>query len=230
MRILALSDEECPALWDNYIPGRLAGYDLIISCGDLKPHYLSFLVTMAGVPLLYVHGNHDGRYTHEPPEGCECIDDALVTFNGLRILGLGGCLRYNPGPFQYTQKEMERRAARLHHSIRRAGGVDIVVAHAPPRGLGDQEDPAHQGFEALRDILTEFHPAFLLHGHVHLRYDFSLPREREFQGTRIINVSERFTLDLPDVPSPDRTSARVKYLRRPPRGQEDGDKDSILVK
>ena len=59
MKILTISDEECPALWDYYLPGRLDEYDLIISCGDLKSRYLSFLVTMAKCPVLYVHGNHD---------------------------------------------------------------------------------------------------------------------------------------------------------------------------
>ena len=51
MKILAISDEECPALWDYYIPGRLDEYDLIISCGDLKASYLSFLVTMGKAPV-----------------------------------------------------------------------------------------------------------------------------------------------------------------------------------
>ena len=45
MKILALSDEECPALWEYYKPGRLDGYDLILACGDLKASYLSFIVT-----------------------------------------------------------------------------------------------------------------------------------------------------------------------------------------
>ena len=35
MKILAVSDEESPYLWDHYIPGRLKEYDLIISAGDL---------------------------------------------------------------------------------------------------------------------------------------------------------------------------------------------------
>ena len=56
MRILALSDEECMSLWDYYTPGKLNEYDLILSCGDLKPAYLSFLVTMGKAPLFYVHG------------------------------------------------------------------------------------------------------------------------------------------------------------------------------
>ena len=94
MKILTVSDEECAALWDNYVPGRLKEYDLILSCGDLSARYLSFLVTMARCPLLYVHGNHDTNYKQVPPEGCDCIDDHIVTYNGVRILGLGGCRKY----------------------------------------------------------------------------------------------------------------------------------------
>ena len=149
MKILAISDEECPALWDYYTPGRLSGYDLILSCGDLKASYLSFLVTMAKCPVLYVHGNHDTSYDRHPPEGCDCIDDHIVVYNGIRILGLGGCRRYHPGAHQYTEREMHRRIQKLSWKLKRLGGVDIVVTHAPPAGLGDAEDPAHWGFEAL---------------------------------------------------------------------------------
>ena len=61
MRILTIADTECRALWDYFRPEQLAGTDLILSCGDLDPDYLQFLVTMAGCPLLYVRGNHDER-------------------------------------------------------------------------------------------------------------------------------------------------------------------------
>ena len=113
MKILAVSDEECAALWDYFVPGRLDGYDLILSCGDLKPDYLSFLVTMGKAPLLYVHGNHDTGYLRYPPEGCDCIDDHIVVYNGIRILGLGGCRRYHPGAHQYTEAQMPHRQIAL---------------------------------------------------------------------------------------------------------------------
>ena len=113
MKILAISDEEIPALWDYYTPGRLDDYDLIISCGDLKADYLSFLVTMAHCPVLYVHGNHDGSYDRFPPEGCDCIDDQIVEYRGLRFLGLGGCRWYHEGPYQYTEVQMRRRIRKL---------------------------------------------------------------------------------------------------------------------
>ena len=74
MKILAISDVESPFLWDYYKPGRLNGIDLIISCGDLNPQYLSFLETFSNVPLLYVHGNHDEKYKTVPPDGCFCTD------------------------------------------------------------------------------------------------------------------------------------------------------------
>ena len=40
-------------------------------------------------PLFYVHGNHDESCSREP-QGCICLDDKLVKFNGVRLLGLGG--------------------------------------------------------------------------------------------------------------------------------------------
>ncbi len=204
MKILAIADEECAALWDHYVPGRLKDYDLILSSGDLKASYLSFLVTMARCPVLYVHGNHDTNYDAKPPEGCDCIDDQLVVYKGLRILGLGGCRKYRPGNFQYTESQMRRRILRLKRQIRQAGGVDVVVTHAPPMGVGDAEDPAHQGFAAFLELIDSYHPQYLLHGHVHMRYGQNIPRHNEYHGTQVINVCERFTLDIPDplIPEP----------------------------
>ena len=73
MKILLVADEESKFLWDYYQPGKLAGVDCILSCGDLKQEYLEFLVTMGGKPLYYIHGNHDKGYVDFPPEGCDCI-------------------------------------------------------------------------------------------------------------------------------------------------------------
>lgn len=220
MKILTISDEECLALWDYYVPGRLSEYDLIISCGDLKPDYLSFLVTMARCPLLYVHGNHDACYASKPPDGCDCIDDRFVVYNGLRILGLGGCLRYHPGPYQYSEREMRRRIRKLKWILWLQGGVDIVVTHAPPEGLGDGDDPPHWGFAALRELLDEYNPQYLIHGHVHMSYGHDIPRELCYNGTRIVNACERYVLDVPDVRFPEKQ--RGKLLWKTPQKEEKG--------
>ena len=204
MKILTISDEESPALWDYYTPGRLKEYDLILSSGDLKAKYLTFLVTMARCPLLYIHGHHDVHYQTDRPEGCECIEDMLVVYNGVRILGLGGCRRYNPGRHQYSEAEMRRRIRKLRWKLWRSGGVDIVVTHAPPAGLGDSDDPAHWGFEALRELLDKYHPKYLVHGHVHLSYGQSPVRELEYNGTTIVNTTGKYELETPEGEHPER--------------------------
>ena len=211
MKILTISDEECAALWEYYTPGRLNGYDLIISCGDLNAKYLSFLVTMARCPVLYVPGNHDVNYDQVPPEGCDCIDGHIVTYNGLRILGLGGCRRYHPGPHQYTEKQMQQRIRKLQGQIKRAGGVDIVLTHAPIRCLGDDEDPAHIGFEALRELVEKYPPAYLLHGHVHLNYGQNIQRIHTLGKTTVINACERYVVEIPDREFPVKHTGQIRW-------------------
>ena len=213
MKILTISDEESPALWDYYVPGRLKDYDLIISCGDLKADYLSFLVTMARCPVLYVHGNHDTHYSLRPPEGCDCIDGHIVEFNGLRIMGLGGCRRYHPGAHQYSDSEMRRRIRRLMPPWRRKR-VDILVTHAPPRGMGDGEDLPHWGFEAFSEFLEKHQPRYLLHGHVHTRYGKASPRVRRHKDTTLINACGRHVLEIPDVPFPEKHRGQLRWITR----------------
>ena len=211
MKILALADEELMSFWDYYVPGRLKEYDLILSSGDLKAAYLSFIVTMARAPVLYVHGNHDTGYSLNPPEGCDCIDDHFVVYHGLRILGLGGCRKYRPGPHQYTERQMRHRIRRLKWLIWLHGGVDIVLTHAAPEGLGDSSDPAHRGFAALKALIEEAHPKYLIHGHVHMSYDHTIPREMECEGTKVINAYERYELEIPDVSFPLKHTCRILW-------------------
>lgn len=216
MKILFLSDEECPALWDYYVPGRLSDYQLIISCGDLKASYLSFLVTMARCPVLYVHGNHDTRYDSTPPEGCDCIDGRVVEYNGVRIMGLGGCLKYHPGANQYTDRQMRGRILKMRWPIRKAGGVDILVTHAPAEGLGDSEDVAHWGFPSLRAFLDKYQPAYHVHGHVHMTYGQNIPRTLSYNETTVINAYERYTLELPDREVPEKKKNKLIWMNDPP--------------
>lgn len=199
MKILCIADEESKAYWDFFRKEKLADIDLILSSGDLKAEYLTFLVTMGHAPLFYIHGNHDAPYDYRPPEGCDCIEDKIVTFHGLRILGLGGCLRYSDGPHQYSDEQMARRIRRLRWKLRK--GVDIVVTHAPVRGYGDLPNHTHEGFGAFLTLIDRYHPQYLLHGHVHQQYNRNLVRELSYGGTKIINVGSTYVLEIPDPPA-----------------------------
>lgn len=198
MKILAIADEESKYLWDYYEKSKLEGIDLIISCGDLDPHYLSFLVTLSSVPVLYVHGNHDGKYENNPPEGCICIDDQIYVHNGIRIMGLGGSMRYRPGPHQYTEREMKKRAKRMWLKIFLRRGFDILVAHAPAFQINDGRDLPHQGFQVFRTLMEKYKPRFFLHGHIHQSYGKEYKRYDKYHDTHIINAYERCVFDFED--------------------------------
>ena len=196
MKILALADKESRQFYDFYAPGRLDGFDLILSCGDLRKEYLEFLVTMSNKPLLYVPGNHDESFVTAPPEGCVNLDGKVVTVGGVRFFGLGGAHRYREGPYLYTQQEMARRARRARVAIARAGGFDVLVTHAPARGLNDFETLAHQGFSCFNDLLDRYEPRVFVHGHIHKTYGMHIPREALRGNTRVINAFDHAVIEL----------------------------------
>ena len=82
MKILVIADEESRSLWDYYTPDKLKDIDLILSCGDLKPEYLSFLVTMAHCPLLYIYGNHDGIYERKNQKAVFVLKTRFMNIKG----------------------------------------------------------------------------------------------------------------------------------------------------
>lgn len=196
MKILAIADMESAYLWDHFDKSKLEGIDLILSCGDLSPLYLSFLATFADGPVLYVHGNHDGRYEQTPPDGCVCIEDKIYEYQGLRILGVGGSMRYHPGPHQYTQRQMDRRVFKLGGKILLKGGFDILLTHSPARGINDGEDLPHTGFNAFRRLLDRYSPRYFIHGHVHMSYNYRQPRLCTYRDTTVVNAFERFIIEL----------------------------------
>jgi Icc-related predicted phosphoesterase len=190
-----VADTESTYIWDYFQPEKFKDVELIISCGDVKAEYLSFLVTMIKAPLLYIPGNHDDKYLKNPPEGCESIDGRLITYNGIRILGIGGSRRYNLGHYQYTEKQMKRRINKLKFKLWRNKGVDIVVTHAPLLGVGDGEDLCHRGFASFNLLLDRYKPKYFIHGHQHLSYGYQPERIKKYEDTMVINAYDHYILE-----------------------------------
>lgn len=195
MRILAVSDEESKSLYDYYHPGKLSGFDLIIGCGDLSVEYLEFLVTLADCPLVYIHGNHDDNHKRVPT-GCICVDDKLVVVNGLRILGFGGAYKYRDGKYLFTEKQMKNRIRKKWFTIKRHKGFDILVTHAPARGLNDFETIPHRGFECFNTLLQKYKPRLFVHGHVHRSYNHKIPQKCTHGDTLVVNAYNYCIIDL----------------------------------
>lgn len=198
MKILIVSDVESTYIWDFFDKEKFKDIELIISCGDLKASYLSFLVTMIPAPLLYVPGNHDVRYLDQEPEGCINIDDQVFIYKNIKIAGLGGCIEYSGGPFQYTEKVMQKRTKKLMKACQKKGGLDIFVTHSPTLGIGDGDDWAHKGFDCFSDIYEKLSPKYHLHGHQHLNYGAQMKRQRNVNETQVINGYSYYILDYPD--------------------------------
>ena len=225
MRILLVSDREEHRLWGAWSPEvakEMEEVDVILSAGDLSPYYLEFLVTMVNVPLYYVRGNHDTQYDVHPPEGCINVDEAVFEFDGVRIAGLGGSMKYKNSKDMYTEREMRGKVRSLKKAIRkkafrdrlfrlthreiesaqpdsgRAGQIDILLTHAPCRGYGDMEDIAHRGFECFNQLLDELQPAYHCYGHIHMEYGYGTARRiiEHPSGTTLINGCGMYIFDI----------------------------------
>ena len=197
VRILAIADEEDKGLWDYYSPEKTEGIDLIISCGDLSPEYLEFLVTMTNKTVLYVRGNHDTKYDRKPPKGCIPIDDRIYDFRGLRIMGLGGSYRYHDGKDMYTETEMARRISKMNLRLSIMNGFDLLVTHAPASGWGDMEDLPHRGFNCFNELLERWKPKYMFHGHVHKSYGNDFCSElMHSSGTKIFNCWKSRVIEI----------------------------------
>ena len=195
LRALIVSDFESMFIWDYFDRSHFSNIDLIISCGDLKASYLSFLTTMVAAPLIYVPGNHDSDYLIRPPEGCEDLTKAIVTIKGVRFIGFGGANSRTPKPFHYTDKEVTRQIVKRMPEICAHGGFDVLVTHSPALGLGDGEDSFHKGFLGYLALLDQFKPAYHLHGHQHMNY----PGAKQIilhQGVSVINSYGYKIIDL----------------------------------
>lgn len=205
-RVLAIADERTSALSVGAI--KEIAPDVVVSCGDLPFAYIEFVASAANRPLLFVPGNHDPSLRGEPvlttspmsyeaewgdtigPSGGYNLDGKIRRERGITFAGLGGSIRYRPGANQYTDREMRMRVARMEAKSLwrrlRGGKVDVLVAHSPPRDVGDMNDSAHRGFRSYHSLVNVLRPQVMIHGHIH-PHGFQKP-DRTLGETKIINV------------------------------------------
>ena len=220
LKILCISDKIDPLIYSNNIKKRFNDIDLILSSGDLELKYYGFIVSSLNKPLLFVFGNHNlkslSRYRTSnqlfdfeksdtitniaPSDGSIYLGDRVKNIKSLLIAGLGGSIKYNNGPNQFSEFGMTLKIFKIVprliiNRIFHGRWLDILLTHAPPRGLGDREDRCHLGFWIFRTFLKFFKPRYLLHGHIHL-YDINEPREIHFMETKIINIYEHQIIEI----------------------------------
>lgn len=210
LTILAVSDEVDQRIYSPTLRERMPDVSLVIGCGDVPATYLEFLTDALHKPVYYVLGNHAEELTREGtrgfprlPEGCTNVGGKVITdpLSGLIIAGLPGSPRYSERePVQFTEWQMWMMIARmmprlLWNRIRKGRALDLLVTHAPPRDINDEQDVAHRGFIAMRRFLQWFTPDYQLHGHIHV-YDRSKSHITRYLETEVINIYPYQKLEL----------------------------------
>lgn len=200
MKILSISDKEISRIYSPLIKIRFADIDMALSCGDLSYYYLEYIISSLDIPLYYVRGNHAKKVEYgcagkrESPWGAVNLHKKVLRDpkTSLLLSGIQGSLRYNLGDYQYSQSEMWGMVMQLipgliSNKIRYGRFLDIFITHAPPWGIHDQDDPAHQGVKAFRWLIHTFQPTYHLHGHVHV-YHPHMVTETLLGRTHVLNT------------------------------------------
>ena len=198
-------------MYSNAIKERFAETDLVLCAGDLPLDYLDFIISSLNKPLLFVFGNHDIEdmifFKSVPGAGAFSLDiyekqhkfcgaihvgSKVKKEEGLIIAGLGGSMRYNRGHNQFTEFQMYIEVIKLIprlvcNRIFQGRFLDILLTHAPPKGIHDRADKCHWGFKAFLWFMKAFKPKYLVHGHIHL-YDLSDVRVTRWKETTVVNA------------------------------------------
>ena len=207
VRVLAVSDEPDPSLDSPATRERIGRVDFIVGAGDLQPDYLLFVADAFHAPLHYVRGNHDvgaawghseRRHLPEPMRDGSVVDEA-----GIRLVGFSGSPRYNQRGMQVSSLGMWWKVVTAWVGVRRARPL-VVVTHAPPRDVNDDQDLAHRGFTAFRWLADRLGPPLWVHGHTALVRRGIDDRTARRDGTLFYNCTGATLIELvaPDDEGP----------------------------
>ena len=213
MKVLCIADHVDPVIYSSNLKSRFSEVDLVLSAGDLALEYYDFIVSSLNKPLFFVFGNHhlegragyrtdpfDNRTPWERGVGATSLEGKVVRVKGLILAGLGGSIWYNGGDNQYTDFSMffvilKLIPGMLWNKVFHGRFLDILLTHSPPYGINDLPDACHTGFRIFLWFIRHFHPAYLIHGHVHL-YDRNAAREAKYAGTTVLNAYDHTLLTV----------------------------------
>ena len=169
VRVLHVSDLHlAPQAWDLIrTVVRQYDVDVVVDSGDITDHgsaaenrYLQEIrhITSAGVPYVWVRGNHDSMTTEKAMRkipGVHVLEGRVQTVAGLSFLGAGDP-SFTPDKEatdpDVDAEAVERVAQRLGTTAEAVGGVDVGVFHDP----------------AAKDAF-DGHAGMALFGHLHYR-------------------------------------------------------------
>lgn len=175
MRIVAVADTHL--FTDELV---VPDGDVFVHAGDLCQHGdLAELARAAawirGLPhrhKLVIAGNHDWALDPRSTElalaralfaDVTYLEDAEATLDGVRFYGSPWQPEFHQWAFN-----VPRGAALAAVWARIPSGLDVLITHGPPHGIGDRTHPTrHVGCEDLRARVAVVAPRVHLFGHIH---------------------------------------------------------------
>ncbi len=138
-KILCVSDQIDPVIYDKSIADRFKDVDFVVSAGDLPMEYLDFIQSSLKKPLFFVFGSHYLKaLTHYHPEMSEkpegngenginiykknnTFKSACGVYLGFKtykldtvlIAGISGAKKQNDGKNQFTEGQMKRKLLKM---------------------------------------------------------------------------------------------------------------------
>lgn len=173
MRIVAVADTH--SYQDDL--GALPNGDVFIHAGDLLQYgsleelrrFTQWVRQLPHEHKVIIAGNHDWCFVRsaevarrEVEAVATYLQDAAATVAGLRFWGSP----YQPEFFGWAFNLPRGEPLRERWS-RIPEGVDVLITHGPPRGIGDFVQGEHVGCDDLLEAVRRKRPALHLFGHIH---------------------------------------------------------------
>jgi Icc-related predicted phosphoesterase len=175
MRIVALGDTH--GLHDQL---AVPAGDVLIHAGDIGRRgtleelraFNEFLGRLPHPHKILVAGNRDYYFESHPTESRSLLTNAVylqdeeISVDGIRIYGSP----WQP-PFMNTAFNLPRGRPLREKWALIPEGIDILVTHTPPYGIGDRTSRGESvGCRDLLEAVRRIKPKLHIFGHVHERY------------------------------------------------------------
>jgi Icc-related predicted phosphoesterase len=168
-RILAFSDLHADRRAADHLVAAASDADLVIGAGDFcnlrhgLDEVMDWLRGLAG-KAVYVPGNAESADELRAATKARVLHGEAAEVAGLRLYGLGYAVPVTPFGSWSCDLSEDEAAAMLAGML----GSDILVSHAPPKGLADVSSRGKSlGSAAVRAAIERAAPRYCLCGHIH---------------------------------------------------------------
>lgn len=170
--------------------------DILIFAGDMThcrtsqdvANFNNFLGSLPHRHKIVIGGNHDHRLARDPEKAKSLLSNAIylqdegVVIAGITIYGTPWQPTFND--YACDAFALPRGKALKEKWDMIPPKIDILVTHAPPLGIFDQDGPISHGCSELAAAVAKLKPKYHIFGHIHSHHGMV-----KIGSTRYINCN-----------------------------------------